>query len=53
VVGVAVRPDRISPAAEHDEDVQVDNAATSGMSKIAHSVNLILIVTGPQPKLLI
>jgi hypothetical protein len=49
VVGAAIRPNRIPPAAEHDEVIQVDSAATSGMFKIAHSVNLILIVTGSQP----
>jgi hypothetical protein len=35
VVGAAIRPDRIPPSVKHDEGVQVDNAATSGMPKIA------------------
>jgi hypothetical protein len=49
VVGATVRPDRIPPTAEHDEGVQIDSATTIGMSKISHSVNLILIVAGLQP----
>jgi hypothetical protein len=48
VVGATIQPDRILPATEHDEGVQVDSAATTDMSKIAHSVNLILMVTGTQ-----
>jgi hypothetical protein len=49
VVSAAIRPDRIPPAVEHDEGIQVDSAATIGMSKIAHSVKLILIVASLQP----
>jgi hypothetical protein len=41
VVGTAVRPIRIPPTVEHDEGVQIDSAATTGMSKVTHSVNLI------------
>jgi hypothetical protein len=48
VVGATVRPDRIPPTIEHDEGIQIDSAATTGMSKITHNVILILIVAGPQ-----
>jgi hypothetical protein len=48
VAGVTVRPDRILPTAEDDEGVQVDNAASSGMSKITYNFNLLLIDAGPQ-----
>jgi hypothetical protein len=41
VVGVAIRPVGIPPTVEHDDDVQIDSAATTGMSKVTHSVNLI------------
>jgi hypothetical protein len=39
VVGAAIRPDRVLPSVKHDEGIQVDNAATLGMPKIAPSVN--------------
>jgi hypothetical protein len=48
MAGTALRPDRIPPTVEHDEGVQVDSTTTIGMSKISHSVNLILIVASPQ-----
>jgi hypothetical protein len=47
VVGAPVRPDKVPLAVEHDEGVQIESTSTIGMSKIAHNVNLILIVAGP------
>jgi hypothetical protein len=41
VVGATIQPDCVPPTIEHDEGVQIDSAATTGMSKIAHSVKLI------------
>jgi hypothetical protein len=41
VVGATVRLVWIPPTVEHNEGVQINNAATIVMSKVAHSVNLI------------
>jgi hypothetical protein len=41
VVGATVQLVRIPPTVEHNEGVQIDSAATTGMSKVIQSVNLI------------
>jgi hypothetical protein len=41
VVGAIVQLTGILPTVEHNEGVQINSAATIGMSKVAHSVNLI------------
>jgi hypothetical protein len=41
VVGTTVRLVRIPLTIEHNEGVQINSAATTGMSKVTHNVNLI------------
>jgi hypothetical protein len=41
VVGATVRLVGIPPTVEHNESIQINSAASIGMSKVTHSVNLI------------
>jgi hypothetical protein len=41
VVGATVRLVGIPPGIEHNEGIQIDSAATTGMSKVVQTINLI------------